>query len=81
MKTARFKEGDRIIYDSGYDYEIGYYVKENEYNNFGGHIVDISSIWQSRMNIHHSQLFEYSDDLINKLTEKYGYEKRFSEVF
>ena len=75
-----FVKGDRVIWDSHFGYEIGYFIGEgNQYNTWLIDIITgicVGECCHSKIEVH-----KYSDELIDKLTKKYGYEKRFSDVF
>lgn len=73
-------ENDRIIWDSGHGYEIGYFKGEGViYDSF---LVDlVTGIAQGLCSFSKSEIKPYSNELISELTKKYGYEKKFSEIF
>ena len=73
------KKGDRVIWDSGFGYEIGY-CKEIDNEDFFIEYASGSAVGRIGR-VLTSEIFPYSDKLVKKLTKKYGYEKRFSEVF
>lgn len=78
---AVFRPNDRIVWDSGHGYEIGYFLSDNGvmYNTY---LVDIiTGICQGEVSHSISQIKPYSKELIKDLTAKYGYEKDWSEVF
>lgn len=76
-KKPKFKTGEKIIWDSGFGYDIGYYVGEKE----DGINVDLFSGHQGECTFYESEIFPYSKILVKKLTKKYGYQKMFSEKF
>ena len=80
MLATAFVKGDRVIWDSHFGYEIGYFIGEgNQYNTW---LIDISTgICTGKCSHSKNEIHKYSDVLINELTEKYKYEKRFSDVF
>ena len=75
------KNGDKIIWDSGFGYEIGYY-RADEGVMYGTCLVDlrtgiaIGEVSMSKIEIH-----PYTIEKIAELTAKYKYEKTFSETF
>ena len=81
-----FEKNDRVIWDSGDGYEIGYFEEHCD-ERLGGKYKDRCTVQLiCTENIKGAlvptfQIFKYSDEKIDKLTEKYGTEKRFSEVF
>lgn len=75
-----FNFQDKVIWDSGFGYEIGYYLGEGYFENT--YLIDqITGLIIEPISHSIDECFEYSDELITKLTEKYGYEKRFSSIF
>jgi len=75
-----FSFNDRVVWDSHFGYEIGYFLGE-------GHVYDTYLIDVITGVVHQptcypkSEIHKYTNELITKLTKKYGYEKRFSDVF
>lgn len=74
-----FKKGDRVIWDSGFGYEIGYYMAI--YRDM--YIIEYASgnAYHKNGALPKSEIYPYSNELVKRLTKKYGYEKKFSEVF
>lgn len=69
-------KGDKVIWDSHFGYEIGYFIGEGNQDNTW--LIDIKSgICKGECSYSKNQIYKYSDELIDKLTEKYNYEKRF----
>lgn len=76
----RFERGEAVIWDSGFGYEIGYF--ECDGNTMGTYLIDIRTGRQPGLCSHPcSEVYKYTDVWIDELTQKYGYEKRFSPVF
>lgn len=75
-----FSLNERVIWDSHFGYEIGYFLGEGwVYNTY---LIDIRTGRIVEECCHSkSEIHKYTNELIDKLTAKYGYEKRFSEVF
>ncbi len=76
-----FEYNERIIWDSHFGYEIGFFIGEgNSYNTW---LVELRSGRIVGEEVSHSkdEIHPYSEELLEKLTKKYGYEKRFSETF
>lgn len=75
-----FSQNERVIWDSHFGYDIGYFLGDGwAYNTYlidirTGRIVEECSLSKS-------EVHKYTDELIDKLTAKYGYEKRFSDTF
>jgi len=75
------KKGDRIIWDSGFGYDIAIFVSSG--GIFKTSKVEFcSGIQCGKVGcIAKKELHLYSIELVAKLTDKYGYEKSFSETF
>lgn len=79
--ACRFSSGDRIVWDSGHGYDIGFFVSDKGvmYNTY---LVDIiTGLFTGEVSHSISQIKPYSKDLIKELSARYGYEKDWSEVF
>lgn len=80
MKDCPFQINDKIVWDSHFGYEIGYFKgKGVSYNTYSvelvtGRVQEITSISVDEIKV-------YSNALIDELTFKYEYEKRFSAIF
>lgn len=76
-----FDFNERVIWDSGSGYEIGLYL-EADNSQYYHDVIDIHSgrICEPT-SIMRDEIFPYSSELIEKLTKKYGYEKKFSTIF
>ena len=75
-----FKENDNIIWDSGFGYEIGTFKgKSNCDDNY---VIDLKSgNILDKISVPFNEVFLYSDELIFKLSNKYGYIKEYSINF
>jgi hypothetical protein len=71
-----FVVGQRVVWDSHFGYEIGYFLGEGLMMNT--YLIDVCT-GKITGNCSYSQneVHKYSDELIDSLTKKYGYEKRF----
>ena len=71
---------DKVIWDSHFGYELGYFLGEgNQYNTY---LIDkITGLIHEPCSHSKSEVYKYSEDLVNKLKIKYGYEKSFSTDF
>jgi hypothetical protein len=80
LLSAAFSFNEAVVWDSHFGYEIGYFLGE-------GHVCETYLIDVRTGLVHEptcypkSEIYKYSNELIDKLTKKYGYEKRFSGVF
>lgn len=75
-----FDFNERVVWDSGFGYEIGYFLGEG--NWYDTWLIDVrTGLIIGECSHSKSEVFKYTTELINKLTAKYGYEKRFSELF
>ena len=75
-----FSFNERVIWDSHFGYEIGYFLGEGwVYNTY---LIDIRTGVIHEPCCHSkSEVHKYTNELISELTKKYGYEKRFSDTF
>jgi hypothetical protein len=80
MLATSFDFNERVVWDSGFGYEIGYFLGEGlVYNTW---LIDLrTGFFVEPCSHSKSEVFKYSNELINKLTAKYRCEKRFSELF
>ena len=73
------KKGDKIIWDSHFGYEIGYFIEESNDNmckvNIGTGIATGECL-HSKNEIH-----PYNLDKLSEMQNKYNYTKEFSEYF
>lgn len=75
-----FSFNEKVIWDSHFGYEIGYFLDEGHVEET--YLIDVrTGVVHEPTCYSKSEVHKYTNELINKLTEKYGYEKRFSEVF
>jgi chemotaxis signal transduction protein len=79
MKTD-FKLNDRIIWDSSFGYEIGYFIGDGKLMSTY-EVMLVTGKVQGLVSHSISEIHKYSEDLIDALSKKYGYEKKFSETF
>jgi hypothetical protein len=80
MLPIVFSFNEKVIWDSHFGYEIGYFLSE-------GHD-DETYLIDTRTGVVHDplcyskkEIYKYTNELIDKLTAKYGYEKRFIDTF
>lgn len=71
------KEGDRIIWDSSFGYDIGVFVSDAiSYGNVT--IETYSGITAgSEISVRKSCVYDYSDELRDKMAQKYGHKYEF----
>ena len=81
MEDCPFKLNDRVIWDNGYSYELGYFLGVGNHDNT--YSVDkVTGNAVGRVASHSSVcVLPYSEEKINDLMIKYGVEKRFSDLF
>jgi len=76
------KKGDKIIWDSGFGYEIGYFIEDSEnkmYNSFKVEL--ITGVVQEETLISKDEIIPYTKESQEQMSNKYGYSKAFSEIF
>ena len=75
-----FSFNDKVIWDSHFGYELGYFLGEG--NQCNTYLIDkITGLIHEPCSHSKSEVHKYSEDLVNKLKTKYGYEKSFSTDF
>jgi hypothetical protein len=75
-----FSLNERVIYDSEFGYEIGYFKGPGIL--YHTYLIDLrSGIIQEPISYSISSIHKYSCELIKELTLRYGYEKSFSGTF
>ena len=75
------KHGDKIIWDSHFGYEVGYFIKESDdimYNSYLLHLVTGSVIGTSLRS--KDEIIEYTDENLQIMIKKYDYIKNFDSV-
>jgi hypothetical protein len=80
MLPLVFLFNGKVIWDSHFGYEIGYFLGEG--NQYHTYLIDArNGLIHEPCSYSKSEIHKYTNELIDKLTEKYGYEKRFSDIF
>jgi hypothetical protein len=75
-----FSFNEKIVLDSHFGYEIGYFLGEG--NQYHTYLIDVrTGLINEPCSHSKSEIHKYTNELIDKLTVKYGYEKRFSDTF
>jgi hypothetical protein len=75
-----FSFNEKVIWDSHFGYEIGYFLDEGQVEET--YLIDVrTGVVHEPTCYSKSEVHKYTDELIDKLTKKYGYEKRFSDTF
>jgi hypothetical protein len=78
--AAAFSFNEMVVWDSHFGYEIGYFLGEGHV--YETYLIDVrTGIVHEPTCYSKSEIHKYTNELIDKLTKKYGYEKRFSDVF
>jgi len=75
-----FSFNERVVWDWHFGYEIGYFLGEG--NQYHTYLIDVrTGLIHEPCSYSKSEIHKYSNELIDELTKKYGYEKRFSDTF
>lgn len=74
------KEGDKIIWDSDFGYEVGYYIKESDFNIYNTYLVNVCTgiVTGECMHPKH-EIIAYNPKNLAEMQNKYGYEKKLIE--
>lgn len=71
-----FELGQKIIWDSGYGYDLGYFLKEG--NSYYTWLIDkVTGKFRGNVSVSKGEVLPYSKELHDKLIEKYKYNKCF----
>lgn len=71
-----FYFNENVIWDSGFGYDIGYFLGDG--TQYHTYLIDmVSGGTHTPCSHSKSEVFKYTNELVEKLTVKYGYEKRF----
>lgn len=79
--SRSFSVGDKVIWDSHFGYDIGYYIGEGAAYEHWKIELASGKFYGTEIMVSKSELHHYSKELIAKMTERYGYEKDWSDVF
>ncbi|MEO6305570.1 MAG: hypothetical protein ABIP51_20570 [Bacteroidia bacterium] len=76
LEKLEMKKGDKVIWDSNFDYDLGYYLgKGVTYNTF---LIDkVTGIVKGPVSYSISQIKPYTEELHKELKEKYSSNKNF----
>ena len=76
MENLPFEFNEKVVWDSHFGYEIGLFLGEgNSYNTW---LIDVKTgLVHEPCSHSKNEVYKYSEELIDRLYEKYGYEKRF----
>lgn len=74
-----FSLNEGIVWDSGFGYEIGYFLGEG--NQYGTYLVKIITAAPpiGQCSFPTSQIHRYTCELIDELTKRYGYRRDFTD--
>ena len=76
------KKGDKIIWDSGFGYEIGYFIEDTEKQMYNSYKIDlITGVVQEETLRSKDEIILYTKENQSRMKAKYKYYKAFSEVF
>lgn len=71
-----FEIDEKVVWDSHFGYEIGCFLGEG--NSYNTYLIDVKSgLIQEPCSHSKDEIHRYSNELIDKMFKKYGYEKRF----
>jgi len=78
LETA-FSFNEAVVWDSHFGYEIGYFLGEGHVSKT--YLIDVrTGAYHGPTCYPKGEIHKYSNELIDELTKKYGYEKRFSVI-
>ena len=74
----KFKQEDKIIWNSLWGYELGYFISNSDdsmYNSYNVYLVTGSVEGESLRS--KDEIIPYNEDTIKEMVKKYGYTKTF----
>ena len=75
------KKGDKIIWDSGFGYEIGYFIEDAEKQMYNSYKIElVTGIVQEETLRSKDEIMLYTKENQSLMKAKYKYDKAFSEV-
>jgi hypothetical protein len=73
-----FKKGDKIIWDSHFGYEIGYFIEDSKHQMYDSYKIDlITGIVQGESLRPSSEIKPYNEETFKEVCEKYNRKKIF----
>ena len=67
-------KGDKIIWNSGFGYEIGYFIEKSDFNMYNTYKVNMISGKITGECMHSkNEIFLYSDELLKQMKKIYKY--------
>ena len=76
------KKGIKIIWDSNFGYELGYFIKKSDENMYNTFLVDIrTGIITGKCMHYKNEILLYNSDNLELMKKKYNYIKKFSKEF
>jgi hypothetical protein len=70
--TTNLQKNDKVIWDSGYGYDIGYFIGEG--NSYNTYLIDMKTgIVRGECSYPKNKIYKHSDQLEMELKKKYGY--------
>jgi len=80
LLATAFSFNEKVVWDSHFGYEIGYFLGEG--TSYHTYLIDVKTgLIHEPCSYSKDEVHKYTEELINILNKKYGYEKRFSTVF
>lgn len=78
---VKFKQGDLIIWDSGFGYELGRFIGVGQVFEHYYQVNLTTSRFGGIASFPESEIHPYTEELLNLLSKKYGYKKSYSLTF
>ena len=67
-----FKKGDKIIWNSHFGYEIGYFIEESKTQVYSYKVKMITGVVQEENTLSQNEIKKYSKELAEELAVKYS---------
>ena len=74
-----FKKGDKIIWDSRFGYDLGYFIGDTNHMDGAIGIDLVTGSVGGKLFAYPSEVISYNEETIKEIIKKYGYEKQFKK--
>ena len=74
------KEGDKIIWDSGFGYEVGYFIEDGDKKMSNTYVIElVTGVEKGRTYRSKDEITIYTLENQSQMKSKYNYDRTFSE--
>ena len=73
------KKGDKIIWDSGFGYEVGYFIEDGDKKMSNTYVIElVTGVEKGRTYRSKDEITFYTPENKNRMKSEYKYDKTFS---